>query len=144
VNVILDLLTSKLGALAAWGLALSLGVYLAVAEISLHTRISDLNDAIHNPVNGYMVQVAALSRDNGTLKANQRVLEGGIDMQNAAIGRMKLESEAREAEGRALLVQLNAKSKTARSLADQVLNLLPMPGETACMAADRFILESLR
>lgn len=137
------LLTSRLAGPIAAGVALALGLALAVQAFHLASARKDassLRAQIEAPNTGFRDRLAACH-------ANAVTLEGQLSDQTAKVREQAAAQNAKLAEAARLAAQAEAGRKRTQALSDQIAAYRTPAGADVCAdlkAADAAVLETLR
>lgn len=139
IAFIWGLLTSKLAGPIATAAALGLAVLLGVTRVELagsRHHAEGLEASISAPVTGWAARLA-------TCQANGVTLKTALDSQNAAVGRLKAESDARLAQSAKAVSAARSVAESFRQQAAATLAAKPTSPD-ACKAAAALIAEDVK
>lgn len=121
-------------------LATPVALLLAVALVWQSAQLVSVRAHVAATEKAHDATLTALGRCNERAAA----LEAGIAAQNAAVGGLQRESEARVAESARAASAARSVAESWRLQAAAVMAAQPKPGESACSAAERLIRETAR
>jgi len=121
--------------LSAWRILKPFAPYIGIAVAALAAWLIAVNHGKSVQREKDQAEIAAITRDRDTHASNERLMQGALDRQNAAVGALKADADKRTKEGVKALEQVRRQNAGLLAQAERLRKSAgkPIPKDWPCV-----------